>query len=508
MADEPILRKHKGESCTILRLLLHVQSGLPKCSDGAGVSLSHQNTSKKDETMVPTDAATRDAKASEKSRSIALDAFNLTLPKGYGIATYTRNLNDAIRAIGYQTQLVYGPERGVPNDPLLAQINLFDSPKQKPSSGLMATLSQSLRVAKSPFFGRKVRPVPVKGEVMTDQVARHAPLVDGIWAGHDIFHTANRAYSAFGKFTSIRFEAGAAAPNLMHWTCPLPLRAPGRPNIYTLHDLVPLRLPYTTTSNKRRYLSLCREICASADMIATVSEISKQDLVRILGVPETKVAVTYQAVNLPPAILAADESVVAAEVQSMFGLGWRDYFVFYGAIEPKKNLARVIEAYLTSGVESPLLVIGGKGWLDKAETQLLYPDLLQASAPHEGALRRGERVRCYEYMPFGLLTSLVRGARAVLAPFLYEGFGLPMLEAMQLGTPVLGSTGGAMPEVAGDAALLVNPYDVNAIRGAIRTLDADADLRQELSVRGRQQALVYSPEAYRTRLLELYRPFV
>jgi glycosyltransferase involved in cell wall biosynthesis len=230
--------------------------------------------------------------------------------------------------------------------------------------------------------------------------------------------------------------------------------------------------------------------------------------VRILGLPEARVSVTYQAVSLPPALLAVDEQAAATEVEGVFGLEWQDYFVFFGAIEPKKNLARVIEAYLSSGAKSPLVVIGGKGWLDDEETRLLYPDLVQVSTVHEGVIRRADRVRAYEYLPFSLLATLIRGAKGVLAPFLYEGFGLPVLEAMLLGAPVLGSTGGSMPEVAGEAALLVDPYDVGAMRDAIRTLDADTDLRAELSVRGRKQAETFSPEAYQDRLKDLYRPFV
>jgi glycosyltransferase involved in cell wall biosynthesis len=103
-----------------------------------------------------------------------------------------------------------------------------------------------------------------------------------------------------------------------------------------------------------------------------------------------------------------------------------------------------------------------------------------------------------------MLASLIRGARAVLFPSLYEGFGLPVLEAMQLGAPVLASTGGALPEVAGDAALLVDPFDVGAIRQAIRALDADEGLRDELTQRGLARSEIFSPQAYRARLSTLY----
>jgi glycosyltransferase involved in cell wall biosynthesis len=120
---------------------------------------------------------------------------------------------------------------------------------------------------------------------------------------------------------------------------------------------------------------------------------------------------------------------------------------------------------------------------------------------------RTERVRQFDYLPPSLLYRLIRGARAVLAPSLYEGFGLPVLETMLMGTPVLASTTGSLPEVAGEAALLINPYDVDAIRGAIRILDADDDLRADLAARGPIQAGRFSEAAYGARLVDLYKPF-
>ena len=103
-----------------------------------------------------------------------------------------------------------------------------------------------------------------------------------------------------------------------------------------------------------------------------------------------------------------------------------------------------------------------------------------------------------------MLVSLIRGAKATLFPSLYEGFGLPVLESMALDTAVLTSTGGSLPEVAGEAALSVDPYDVPAITNGIRALDADEGLRDDLVVRGRAQAAKFSPETYQARLRELY----
>lgn len=442
------------------------------------------------------------------ARTIGIDGFNLSMPKGSGIATYAHNLNTSVRKIGYQTALLYGPEQAPGRDGLLNEVTLFDAPPPPSPLRVVSGLLRELSSFTAPF-GRTARKVASSGTVITRQIARNAPPADAVWSSKDVFHGANRAYGALGRFTPLRFDGGGeGAPDVMHWTAALPLRAVGRPNLYTLHDLVPLRLPFATLDNKRRFLNLCREICATADKVVTVSEHSADDMVKILGVDRARIAVTYQAVDLPEALTARPAEDVAREIEGVFGLDWRGYYIFFGAIEPKKNLGRVIEAYLASGVKAPLVIIGGKAWLDDDQIELMYEDIVELSALQDGLIRRADRIRLYDYMPFSLLVSLVRGAKATLLPSLYEGFGLPVLESMQLGTPVLTSTEGSLPEIAGDAALLVDPYDSQAIRRAIVALDSDADLRADLTARGARQAGKYNPEAYRGRLAELYRPFV
>lgn len=430
------------------------------------------------------------------SRKICIDGFNLSMPNGTGIATYARNLNEALRALGHETQILYGPRR-VGADHLLNEISLVDaSPaRTRGFTGLRRRVEQL-----STPLGRKARWIARSGEVETRQVERHVPPCDGLWASRDVFHGANLAYSAFGLFTDLTFDGGGAAPDVMHWTCALPMRASKAVNLYTIHDLVPVKLPFATLDNKRRFVGLCRQLCERADRVVTVSEHSKQDLVRVFGLDESRVAVTYQAVDLPAALVSRPDDQVARTVEGVFGLDWRGYFLFFGASEPKKNLARVIEAYLSSAVDTPLVIVSGRGWLDDDITRVL-----DARGEAGQAGQGAQRIRRYDHLPFDLLVSLIRGARATLLPSLYEGFGLPVLESMLLRTPVLASTAGSLPEVAGEAALLVDPYDTDAIRTAIQALDGDEGLRAELIDRGVRQAARFSPAAYRERLSDLYR---
>lgn len=429
------------------------------------------------------------------------------MKRGSGIATYAFNLNLCLNDLGYRTEILYGPERIGGKDRLLSEIALFDAaPIASASKPIGAALRLLARLTAP--LGRRARRITPSGEVITRQMARHVPPCEGLWLSKDVFHAANRAHATWGRITPLRLEdAEHGRPDIMHWTCPLPLRAVGMPNLYTIHDLVPLRLPFATLDNKRRFLKLCGQIRGTADQVVTVSEHSRQDIVRILGVDEARVTVTHQCVDLPVAITSRPEDEVAREVAGVFGLDWKGYFLFFGAIEPKKNLARVIEAYLASGTAAPLVIIGGAAWLDEDETRMIYGDLVEVSALRDGMIRRADRIRRYEYLPFSLLVSLIRGARATLLPSLYEGFGLPVLESMLLRTPVLASTAGSLPEVAGEAALLVDPYDTQAIRRAIEALDRDGDLRAELSERGARQAAKFSPEVYRQRLADLYKPF-
>jgi len=280
------------------------------------------------------------------------------------------------------------------------------------------------------------------------------------------------------------------------------------PNLYTLHDLVPLRLPYTTLDNKRKYLRLMTKIAKTADHIVTVSETSKADIMRLLKVPESRITNTYQAVNIPAKYRDKPDEIIAREVEGTFRIGYRDYFLFWGSIEPKKNIGRLIEAYLSSNVRTPLVIVGAQAWKSEDELKLLYDDTIRSLVHSGSETTTKRRVIQLSYAPFPLLVSLIRGAKATVFPSLYEGFGLPVLESMLLGTPVISSNTASIPEVAGDAACLVDPYDTPALARAIIAFDQDADLRAHYAALGHRQAEIYSEAHYQTRLKELYGRFL
>ena len=254
-------------------------------------------------------------------------------------------------------------------------------------------------------------------------------------------------------------------------------------------------------------LGVDRSLDRSAAHFVTVSENSKRDLVDLVGIAPERITNTYQSVSIPAKYRDKPEDQVAREVEGLTGFDYKGYFLFWGSLEPKKNIGRMIEAYLSSKVDTPLVIVGAQAWKAEQELKLLGDtDTLYGSMER----RRGARKRVIQmpYAPFPLLVSLIRGAKAALFPSLYEGFGLPVLEAMLLGTPVICSNTSSLPEVAGDAAFMVDPYDTQAITNAIRTLDADAAMRADYTARGRKQADLYSPEVYREQLRDVYQKFL
>ncbi|WP_043362756.1 glycosyltransferase family 1 protein [Belnapia sp. F-4-1] len=428
-----------------------------------------------------------------------LDGYNLALGQGTGVATYARNLSLAMGALGAEVGVLYGTRAAPSLNPLIRGIAFFDERVGAPPKWLVA-LRRAKRMLRAPF-GEVAVPVPITGQVIATTFRDRLPHFDEIWNTQDLFQQAHAHFRIFGRELRVAIPD---RPQLMHWIYPLPLRAQGARNIYTMHDLVPLHLPYTSLDNKRRYFRLNRRLGQHADHIVTVSEASKRDIVNLLGVPEERITNTYQAVDIPRKFSEVPMHQVAAEVQGSFGLEAGSYWLFFGAIEPKKNVGRMIQAFLASGVEGPLVIVGKKAWKSEEELQLMFDDHIRYLVQEGMTLRTPHKVILLDYAPFRLLVNLIRGAQAVLFPSLYEGFGLPALEAMLLGTPVITSNTASMPEVVGDAALTIDPYDISALVQAIQAMDRDELLRARLAQAGPDRAALFSAERYADRLADLY----
>jgi glycosyltransferase involved in cell wall biosynthesis len=221
--------------------------------------------------------------------------------------------------------------------------------------------------------------------------------------------------------------------------------------------------------------------CRRASGIITVSECSKRDIVRQYAVHPDRVSVVYEAAG-PEFRPIAPERVEEARLR--YALPDR-YLLHVGTIEPRKNLTRLIEALQLlrdRGMHAPLVIVGGKGWL----YDTFFRRLDQLSVR--------DAVQLTGYVPAVDLPLLYGAAVSVVMPSVYEGFGLPVLEAMGCGVPVACARTSSLPEVGGDAAVYFDPLDVPAMAQAIDDIWSKADLRAELRVRGLRQASRFSWE--------------
>jgi glycosyltransferase involved in cell wall biosynthesis len=431
---------------------------------------------------------------------IYIDGHNLALDQGTGVATYARNLSFRLGGLGAEVGVLYGTRASPSRNELIREIAFFDN-RVGEASSLLRTARAVRRTMLSPF-GEYATGVPITGKVVANTFETRMPHYDHIWNVENGFDLASNHFRHYRSRLAVRMPR---APDIMHWTYPLPLRTPGAKNIYTLHDLVPLRLPFTTLDHKRNYLRLNRLIVQKADHIITVSEASRRDIINLLGADPEKVTNTYQSVEIPRKFAEKPVNEAQDEIKGSFGLDWKGYFMFFGAIEPKKNVGRMIEAFLSSGSDLPLIIVGKQAWKSEDELKLLFDDHIRYQVQEGSILRTKRKIILLDYAPFRLLISLIRGAKAALFPSLYEGFGLPALEAMKLGTPVMTSNTSSLPEVVGDAAIMVDPYDVRSMVEAIRALDHDADLRGWLHNAGPRRAALFGPEQYERRLADVYQ---
>ena len=421
---------------------------------------------------------------------------------GTGIATYARTLGTLARKMGHHTQQVLASEFPLSKtDPVWNEIRFNDVPPDRTDAMTWARV-----IWQSSVGGfADIRPIRIeRGAAVVDPNPASRSAFQTTFAAYKLFLRAEVHYRVHGRRAAMRFDR---RPDLFHCTFPTPLMLRGAVNLYTIHDIIPIRLPYATLTHKRFYYNMVRELCAKADHIVTVSEFSRRDIIRLTGMDEDRITNTYQSVSIPASLMARSDDAVAAELEHIFGLEFGGYYLFFGAIEPKKNVSRLIDGYVASGTKRPLILAGGLGWQYEGDVKRMQDERFLSYRLGRDRVTPTRSVRQVDHVPFEQLVSLIRGARAVVFPSLYEGFGLPVLEAMLLGTPVITSNVSSLPEIAGKAALMVEPTDVTAIARAIRTIDKDSDLRLDLIDRGRVQAAKFSPAAYEARVTDLYRRF-
>lgn len=270
----------------------------------------------------------------------------------------------------------------------------------------------------------------------------------------------------------------------------VPLRLKSIPMVNTIHDLTPFVLKKYGRLRHAYYLRMARRSAKRVSHVVTVSENSRRDIERFLNIPDSKVSIVYNFLEDDFARITPQDSQDNADA-------YGKYFLFVGTVQPGKNIRTLIDAfdlYLRQAhAEARELVIAGKyGWY--------YEEILEYA---ETRLSR-EHIHFTGYVGNERLKQLYVRSSALVYPTLYEGFGIPPLEAMALEVPVVASRVASIPEVVGDAAILVDPLDYESIADAL-THVSDPDVVAALKPKMRRQAARFDGATESRKLLELFR---
>ena len=309
----------------------------------------------------------------------------------------------------------------------------------------------------------------------------------------------NRLAQLPGRPLMARLEQRFGQPDIYHGTnyAVYPCRHSRR--IISIYDLSFMRYPNYVTAVVRTYTQRVKQCLAWTDLVITISESSKRDIVELLGVPPEKVWVT------PLASRYASDTQGGERVLKPLDLGDspgdlfrnRPYILFVSTLEPRKNVVRLIQAFdlLKSEhrVDHQLLLVGQKGWQYESIFEAIAASPWQHHIRHLDYLSDAEVAYCYAQ------------ADVFAYPSLYEGFGLPVLEAMMLGCPVVTANTSSLPEVAGEAALMVDPTSVEALAEALWQVISDRGQRQAMITKGYQQAATFSWNRTAKSTLAAYR---
>lgn len=289
---------------------------------------------------------------------------------------------------------------------------------------------------------------------------------------------------------TLSLEGARLRPALWHapdHVCPQP---GGWRTVVTVHDLAFWRYPQTHAPESRAYYAGLQRSMGQATRVICVSEATRRDLLEATGVTATKLRVVHEAPDPRYAAGNAAERGLAGPG----GPAGRPYFVLVGTIEPRKGLPAAFQALarLPLATRPELRVVGAPGW--GAEALMSLPHRLGIAGD----------VRFLGRLPTVEVAALYREALALVYPSLWEGFGLPVLEAMAAGAPVIAADRSSIPEVAGEAALLVDPEDVDALAEAMARVADDAALRDALRGRGRARAREFTWERAARQTLDVF----
>lgn len=285
-------------------------------------------------------------------------------------------------------------------------------------------------------------------------------------------------------------RAGVDLLHSLHYTRPVALPCS---SVVTFHDMTFFLYPQLHTRSKRFFFPIVIRVSArKADALIAISESTRQDSIRLLNIPPQQITTTQLGVTKD--FRPVSDPVIRAEVRQKYKLP-EEYILYVGLVEPRKNLPLLIKSFkalVERGVHHQLVIVGRFGWM--------YQEVLQQIE----ALGVKEKVHFTGYLPSQDLPMVYNLASVFVYPTLYEGFGLPALEAMACGTPVITSEISSLPEIVGDAGLLVPPGDERALSEAIFETLSSHTLQKQLAMKGIQRASQFTWERTAQETLHVY----
>ena len=420
---------------------------------------------------------------------ILVDTYNLRLSTGTGIKTYGLSLVEALQHLQGDVSLLTDVRKPKTRYPQLEAVLMYDV-NQAVRQRWWRVTTAGLRGLRGLFNRLRAERVEIDKVIPDDRFGEKV-AVSTLFNLPQCYRLADATYRSTRRLTRLQLQSKV---DVWHATYPLPLRVRGAQQVSTIHDLIPLKLPYATLDDKRVFYSAVRDTLRDSALIFTVSECTKRDILLFYDVPEEKIIVTYQAL---PNVRQWTGEAFTASILEQYKLKQREYILFVGNIEPKKNVRMLLRAVGMLQTRMPLVVVGRKAWLweeQVGEAQKFF-------APQSSY---EERVRWLEDIPSWELGALYANAACFVFPSLYEGFGLPPLEAMRSGCPVISSNVSSLPEICGNAALYVDPHEPVQIADAIVKLLDDRELQAQLVAAGYKRAEFFSMENYAERLLTAY----
>ncbi len=293
---------------------------------------------------------------------------------------------------------------------------------------------------------------------------------------------------------ALGFEISRLKLDLLHSPDFIPPFRRNCASVITVHDLAFLLYPHFLTKESARYYGQIDQAWRRTDHIIAVSEATKQDSIKMLGVPEKKITVIHEAANPIYRPLPHDQAV--NHVKDRYKIN-QDFILFVSTIEPRKNLPGLLHAYRRLRDDykrDELLVLAGaNGWL----WEEVYETV--------NRLNLEDHVAFLGRVPSEDLVNLYNAARLLVHPSFYEGFGLTPLEALTCGTPVIASNTAALPEIVGDAGLLIDPHDIEGLTVAMMRLLTEEELRSDHIQKGLKRAAVFSWQKAAEKTMDVYR---